>query len=305
MNIRLALQNNPLLLTECAINERLRREEEVPLHPSLFLTPLIRDEKWAEKIKVIYREYRDIAIGAGLPSMLCAPTWRVDQQRVIEAGYDAALLRDAVAFIRSVQKETQKAAPPQFTGALIGPKNDCYSGEQALNAEDALSFHNWQIEQLIAAEVDCIVAQTIPAVSEALGIARCFTQGNTPYIISFVIDREAQLPDATSLAAAIRQIDEEVAFPPLGYMVNCVYPTFICAEKQDRELFQRLIGIQANSSSLDHKQLEGSDVLHQDDLFHWGKEMLRLHAEFGMKILGGCCGTDATYLQYLADHYQH
>jgi methionine synthase I (cobalamin-dependent) len=30
--------------------------------------------------------------------------------------------------------------------------------------------------------------------------------------------------------------------------------------------------------------------------------MLRLNTEFGVKILGGCCGTDDTYLQYLVDH---
>jgi S-methylmethionine-dependent homocysteine/selenocysteine methylase len=85
-------------------------------------------------------------------------------------------------------------------------------------------------------------------------------------------------------------------------MVNCVYPTFICAERQPAALFERLIGIQANSSSLDHTELDGASVLHQDDLQHWGENMLRLNSEFGVKILGGCCGTDNTYLQYLADH---
>ncbi|MDJ0622194.1 MAG: homocysteine S-methyltransferase family protein [Desulfocapsaceae bacterium] len=305
MNIRSALQKKSLLLTECAITERLRRDEEVPLHPSLFLTPLIREERWAEKIKIIYREYRDVAIKAGLPSILCAPTWRADHQRVHEAGYDSSLLRDAVAFIRSVQSETKQVITPQFTSALIGPKNDCYSGEQALAAEDAERFHGWQVDQLVMAEVDCISAQTIPAVSEALGISRCCAKSNIPYIISFVIDRNGILPDGTSLHAAIEYIDGQVAPSPLGYMVNCVYPTFVCAEKQDRELFQRLIGIQANSSSLDHKELEGSTVLHQDDLVHWAEDMLQLHLEYGMKILGGCCGTDATYLQYLADHFNH
>ncbi len=68
------------------------------------------------------------------------------------------------------------------------------------------------------------------------------------------------------------------------------------------ELFKRLIGIQANSSSLDHTELDGAAVLHQDDLQHWGENMLRLNERFGIKILGGCCGTDNTYLQYLVDH---
>jgi S-methylmethionine-dependent homocysteine/selenocysteine methylase len=108
--------------------------------------------------------------------------------------------------------------------------------------------------------------------------------------------------DNTALPEAITIIDNSLTTDPLGYMVNCVYPTFIRAEQQPATLFKRLICIQANSSSLDHSQLDGSSILHQDDLQHWGENMLWLHSEFGVKILGGCCGTDDTYLQYLVDH---
>ena len=64
---------------------------------------------------------------------------------------------------------------------------------------------------------------------------------------------------------------------------------------------QRLIGIQANSSSKDHAQLDGAEELQQDPLSDWGREMLQLNKEYGVKILGGCCGTDHTYLRYLAE----
>ena len=84
-------------------------------------------------------------------------------------------------------------------------------------------------------------------------------------------------------------------------MVNCVYPTFLDAENQPEGFFRRLIGIQANASSKDHDQLDGSEILQQDPLVDWGRNMLELHRNFGVKILGGCCGTDHTYLQYLVD----
>jgi S-methylmethionine-dependent homocysteine/selenocysteine methylase len=135
-------------------------------------------------------------------------------------------------------------------------------------------------------------------------MARALTHSGIPAIISFVINRNAQVLDGTPLIDAISIVDEALVTPPLGYMVNCVYPTFLCAEKQPATLFKRLVGIQANSSSLDHSQLEGANVLHQDDLQHWGDNMLRLNSEFGVKILGGCCGTDNTYLHYLVDHHR-
>jgi len=304
MNLQSTLTVCNIMLTECAIAERLRRAAEVELHPTLFNTPLIYHTKGREKLTAIYRQYREIAAQAALPILLCAPTWRVDQLRLAEAGYDKSLLFDAVSFMRYLQQQWQTADSGIFIGGLIGPKNDCYKSEQALSTEAADAFHQWQIEELAQAGVDCIIAQTIPAVSEGLGMAQALARSGIPAIISFVINRNAQVLDGTPLIDAIETIDNSLATPPLGYMVNCVYPTFICAETQPPTLFKRLIGIQANSSSLDHSQLDGATLLHQDNLQHWGDNMLRLNSEFGVKILGGCCGTDNTYLQYLVDHRQ-
>jgi homocysteine S-methyltransferase len=306
MNLQSVISSSPLLLTECAISERLRRAGDVELHPTLFNTPLIYNRNGREKLAAIYQQYREIAAKATLPILLCAPTWRLDKVRIGEAGFDKSLLFDAVSFMRDIQKRGQvlHQVPTSevFIGGLLGPKNDCYAPEQALSVDAAYDFHLWQIEQLAQAGVDCIIAQTIPAVSEGLGMARALANSGVPAIISFVINREGRVLDGTPLLDAITAIDNSLVTAPLGYMVNCVYPTFICAEKQPAALFERLIGIQANSSSLDHTELDGATVLHQDDLQHWGENMLRLNNEFGMKILGGCCGTDNNYLQYLADH---
>lgn len=304
MNLQSTLGNSPLVLTECAISERLRRDSEVELHPVLFNTPLIYHGPGRRKMTEIYHQYREIAEKAALPILLCAPTWRVDKVRIAEAGFDRSIILDAVEFLRDLQKSWQNPASEIFIGGLIGPKHDCYKPEQALSRDAAYDYHSWQIELLAEAGVDCLVAQTMPAVSEALGMARAMAQSAIPAIISFVIDRKARVLDGTPLVDGIKRLDDALAVVPLGYMVNCVYPTFLCADRQPQALFDRLIGIQANSSSLDHSQLDGSVILHQDDLQHWGENMLRLNSEFGLKILGGCCGTDDTYLQYLVDHRQ-
>jgi len=302
MNLPITISSSPLVLTECAICERLRRAGEVELHPTLFNTPLIYRARGREKMAALYHQYRQTASRAALPILLCAPTWRVDRVRLAEAGFDESLLFDAVTYMQDLQKMWHEPASGIFIGGLIGPKNDCYRPEQALDTDAAYDFHLWQVERLAKAGVDCIVAQTIPAVTEALGMARALTGSGIPAIISFVIDRKAWVLDGTTLPEAITAIDNATDGALLGYMVNCVYPTFIRAKTQPKELFERLIGIQANSSSLDHSQLDGAAVLYQDDLHHWGKNMLQLNTEFGVKILGGCCGTDDSYLQYLVDH---
>jgi homocysteine S-methyltransferase len=220
MNLQSAITSSPLVLTECAIAERLRRAGEVELHPTLFNTPLIYNAKGREKLAEIYGQYREIAAQAALPILLCAPTWRVDEVRLAEAGFDQSLLFDAVSFMRNLQKEWQAPDSGIFIGGLIGPKNDCYRPEQALSADAAYEFHLWQIERLVQAGVDCIVAQTIPAVSEGLGMARALSRSGIPAIISFVIDSKARVLDNTPLPEAITTIDNSVTILPLGYLVD-------------------------------------------------------------------------------------
>lgn len=140
----------------------------------------------------------------------------------------------------------------------------------------------------------------MPAISEALGVARACGGGSIPYLLSFVINRQRCVLDGTPLAEAMQIIDEAVSHQPAGYMVNCVYPTFLCAVRQSPEFFTRLLGIQANASSKDHTELEGSALLQQDDLSEWGELMLQLNRDFGVMILGGCCGTDDRYIRYPA-----
>lgn len=299
MDFAATLRESPLILTEAAISERLRRRADLALHPVLFNTPLIYDDHGRQCLLEIYGQYREIARNAGLPVLLCAPTWRVDRERTASAGFDESLNRDAVDFMLHLRDEWQDLHSPVFVGGLIGPKNDCYLSAQALSADEAEAYHSWQIRELVAAGVDVVVGQTLPAVSEALGIARACTAAGAAHLISFVIDRNGKVLDGTSIAEAIMDIDRLTINGPTGYMVNCVHPSFLLPAQQPKKLFSRLVGIQANSSSLDHSQLDGSAELKQDDLKEWGELMLSLNREYGVKLLGGCCGTDDSYLRYI------
>jgi len=297
------LNNSPLILSECAIAERLRRTPGTTLHPQLFNTPLVRDAAGRQELARIYLEYRKIAFTASLPVMLCAPTWRVDHMRLQESGYDATLLHDAITFMLDLRKETESTMSPVIVGALIAPKNDCYDPAQSLQRKESAQFHRWQLEKICAHPVDVIIAQTFPALEEVYGITEIMSDLRRPYIISFVINRAGNVLDGTPLAEAIERVDNAAAFPPTGYMVNCVYPTFIHAAEQTKTLFSRLVGIQANASSKDHSELDGASETQQDPLPDWGKHMIELNRLYSVKILGGCCGTDNSYLQFIVDHY--
>ena len=98
---------------------------------------------------------------------------------------------------------------------------------------------------------------------------------------------------------AVKYIDLNTTEKPYGYMVNCAYPTFLCADTQPGELFERLIGYQANASSLDHCDLDGADQLVTDAVSEWGQLMIDLNRKYGIRVLGGCCGTSGDHLKYI------
>ncbi|RZW15117.1 MAG: hypothetical protein EX260_10395 [Desulfobulbaceae bacterium] len=301
INFTHALQENSIILSECAVSERLRRLPDIELHPTLFNTPLIYQEIGRQRLEEIYLSYIEVARSAQLPLLLCAPTWRVDKARIEEAGMVSTINEDAVQFMTGLRERYTGADSPIIAGALLAPRNDCYSAEAALGRHKSAEAHGWQIDRLAATEAEVIIAQTMPAVGEALGMADRLGCTDKPYVISFVIDKSAKVLDGTPLAEAVDTIDQEAAQPPSGYMVNCVYPTYIRAKHQPPALFKRLVGIQANASSKDHAELDGAAELQQDPLSDWTTEMVRLNREFGMKILGGCCGTDHNYLRDLTD----
>ena len=62
------LASHPLILSECAVVERLRRLPGVELHPTLYNSPLVYGpSRSREAMASIYLEYMATARRAGLP----------------------------------------------------------------------------------------------------------------------------------------------------------------------------------------------------------------------------------------------
>ena len=92
--------DHPFILSEAAICERLRGDESITLHPTLFNAPLIYDERSAEILAGITHQYINIAREYDVPITIAAPTWRLDAKRVATADVPA-LCRSSVYPLRS------------------------------------------------------------------------------------------------------------------------------------------------------------------------------------------------------------
>lgn len=184
-------------------------------------------------------------------------------------------------------------------------KNDAYKPEEALSMKEAQSFHSTQARHLSESKVDFIKAATLPALSEALGIAAAISELKVPYVLSFVVRPDGKLLDGNPLHHAIEQIDSEITNPPTFYMVNCIHPTIFTkameAELQylgDRK--HRILGLQANTSAKTPEELESLPYLDTTDPEVFADMMINIHKKYGIKLIGGCCGSDNRHIEAIA-----
>jgi len=129
--------------------------------------------------------------------------------------------------------------------------------------------------------------------------------GGVPLVMSYVARSDGKVLDGTFLGEAVERIDGLGCEPPLFHMVNCIHPAnFARALGRDENAplvsSGRLIGLQANASMLAPDELDGREELDADDPIRWAGAMAALRKTYGIKLLGGCCGTDETYLRRLA-----
>ncbi|HEY5975899.1 MAG TPA: homocysteine S-methyltransferase family protein, partial [Geobacteraceae bacterium] len=65
-------------------------------------------------------------------------------------------------------------------------------------------------------------------------------------------------------------------------------------------LRERLVGLLANTSPLSPEELDNSATLVEEEPDVFGRSVAALHEQVGLKILGGCCGTDDRHIASLA-----
>ncbi len=277
MSLQKILDDHDFILTEAAVIETLKRSYGVKLHPRLENALLIYDADGRTALTELYQNFIRVARSAEVPILICAPTWRANHERTAENQCTTDLNGDAVKFLKALRAEYGAWASNIMVGGLVGGKNDCYRPDDALGIDDARDFHSWQIERLSEAGVNFLLGATIPALSEATGIALAMAESDVPYVISFVIDRRGRVLDGNRLEHCIGEIDAVCSRPPIGYMINCAYPSFLHAHAQTEAVLSRIIGYQANASSLDQTQLDGAETLHADDVSDWGDLMVELN----------------------------
>jgi S-methylmethionine-dependent homocysteine/selenocysteine methylase len=266
--------------------------------PEFAAFPLLDDDRGRELLLHYYGEYVSIAARAGVALQLETPTWRASGDWGDRLGYSAADLRrvnsDSVTLLRQLRDDAGLAS--LLISGCLGPRGDGYVAGDEVDPDAASAYHSPQIDAFAEAGADLISALTLTGTGEAVGIVRVAQSAGLPVAVSFTVEQDGRLPDGTSLAAAITEVDAEGG--PDYYMVNCAHPTHIAPGLDDPgEWRSRIVGLRANASTRSHAELDAATELDEGDPIELAtaQEALRRRLP-NLALVGGCCGTDARHV---------
>src|SRR3954454_12885124 len=305
-----AVERSPFLISDGGIETRIAYETDIPLDPDMGASRLVEDGRGRSALEGIYRQYLDVGRRHDVPMQVETPTFRANPERLRRAGLtDPSDLRhinvECYRLLSRLRDQCGDYGRKVLIAGVVGPKGDAYQPGEAPGTDEAHAYHRAQAEALAGAGVDLIYAPTFPAASEALGVARAMAESGLPYVISFVITGRGTLLDGTPLAEVITSIDRSVSPRPVGFTISCVHPSVLeRALRGDDHLRRlagvRLLGLKANTSLKSPAELVSLGRLDSEDPAQFAAEMVALRDEFGLKLLGGCCGTDHRHIESLA-----
>ncbi|HEX6870415.1 MAG TPA: homocysteine S-methyltransferase family protein [Micromonosporaceae bacterium] len=273
--------------------------------PDFAAFTLLAEERGQRLLDQYFRENAEVARQAGVGFVLESATWRANPDWAAGLGYDRGRLgevnRQAIDMLAEIRAEFASDQPMVISGC-VGPRGDGYQPGQQMSADEAHRYHQVQADMFAGTEADQLTAITMTYPEEAIGVARAARDAGMPVVLSFTVETDGRLPNASTLADAISSVDEATDGYPAYYMINCAHPTHFTEVLDPAASWtSRIRGLRANASRASHAELDESPTLDAGDPTEFGRLYAQLREAFPQfTVLGGCCGTDVRHIREVA-----
>ena len=241
-----------------------------------------------------------VVAAAGLGTILESPTWMANRDRAAPFGYSGDRLvaanRDAIALMAEAREKS--GSPNILVSGNIGPQGDGYDPATFLNVAEAQDYHGEQVAAFAGTKADLVSAYTLTYPAEAIGFVRASKAAGIAAVVSFTVETDGNLVTGQSLADAIAETDAASENGAAYFMVNCAHPDHF---RHVLTADPRLKGIIVNASRCSHAELDEAEELDAGDPMELGDQVAEITRAFpNIRIVGGCCGTDARHLGEIA-----
>ena len=294
------------LLTDSGLETTLVFREGIDL-PAFAAYPLLDTAAGRSSLARYFRRHMTIAADHGTGFLLEAPTWRANRDWGVSLGHGpddlARLNHEAIGLLGDLRGEAQGIDPIVISGN-VGPRGDGYRVDTAMNAIEAETYHAEQIGWFAETDADMVSAFTLSSVAEGVGVIRAAGKVGLPVVVAYTVETDGRLPDGTPLGEAIVRTDEETGAAAAYFMINCAHPDhFRTALESDAPWLGRIGGVRANASRMSHAELDEAEELDDGNPAELGRDYARLQLVLpGMRVFGGCCGTDHRHVEAIAEH---
>ena len=298
---RLPHQTDEIFLTDGGTETWLMYKRGFEL-PEFSAFHLLNDERSARALRDYYTAFAKVAVTLGTPFIFDSLTYRASRDWGTLLGYSTEGLAEMNHKCLELYRECAAAAglAPQNTviSGCIGPRGDAYQTNRDLTADSAEAYHREQIETFKAAGADIVTALTLNTTDEAIGIARASAEADLPSVIAFTIEKDRKLRSGETLRQAIEAVDAATSSAPAYYMINCAHPVDFGPALASEPWANRIRGLRANASSLDHGTLCRLGHLEEGDPDELARQYVdNRDSHPKMNVFGGCCGTDYVHVE--------
>lgn len=254
-----------------------------------------------ELIEAAHRAYLDA--GAGV---LITSSYQLSRQGFSALGLSSDHADDALSESVDVAKracgdrDVLVAASVGPYGAVLHDGSE-YQGNYGLSVDELVAFHTERLEVLVDAEPDLLAIETIPDAVEAQAIVRALEK--FPHArgwMSFTLGPKGKLWAGQTLTEAVQIALSSPQIIAVG--VNCLDPELVASALTEmRELTDLPLVVYANGGGTWNAETgvwEDSSSQHVSDY-------VKLWADYGPLLIGGCCGTHAADIARVAAQVQN
>ena len=179
-------------------------------------------------------------------------------------------------------------------GAFLSDGSE-YKGIYGIDKIGLKSFHQNRLDMLIGNDIDLLLFETIPNISETETLLELIEERpSCPAIFSFSC-KNGKIADGSSFAETVLMVAQHEKVLAVG--VNCLHPDSVAPlfESLHGKSSKPLLAYPNNGNTWDAQKKCWICTGHPFKMEELWKEWLHL----GVRVIGGCCNTSPSYIQNL------